>query len=421
MPSLPHTATLPATTGLPVARGDLVRTVEIDDPGPLPARLPEGMPITCWVRDGDGVVGWGERATFSHVGVDAARLGARWWQRFANGLRISDEVAVAGTGPIAFGSVAFDQRSGSSTLVVPRVVLGRSGGRAWLTSYDGDEPALPAANRLFGPTLIGYSDGAVDAAAWGGIVAETVRRIKTGQADKVVLARELIADTDPPVDPRFLLNWLGRRYASSWTYAVDGLIGATPELLVRCRGSDVDSRVLAGTARSGSPEAATLLTSAKDREEHEYAVRSTADLITTYCASLEVPDAPSLLELPNVTHLESVLRGALAAPISSLELAGALHPTAAVCGTPTEVALELITELEHLDRGRYAGPVGWIDAAGDGDWGIALRCATVTGSGRVRMYAGCGIVADSEPDAEVAESIAKFVVMRDALEARSTS
>ena len=203
---------------------------------------------------------------------------------------------------------------------------------------------------------------------------------------------------------------------------MDGIFGATPEMLVRRERGLVTSRVLAGTIRrTGHDErdlalAAALARSSKDLEEHEYAVRSVADALDPHCSSMNVPEAPFVLHLPNVMHLATDVAGVVhdAATVSSLRLAESLHPSAAVGGTPTPTATALIDEIEGMDRGRYAGPVGWIDADGDGEWGLALRSAQLSGS-TVRLYAGCGIVADSDPEAELAEAQAKFVPVRDAL------
>ena len=162
--------------------------------------------------------------------------------------------------------------------------------------------------------------------------------------------------------------------------------------------------------------AATRARSSKDLEEHEYAVRSVAEALAPHCTSMNVPEAPFVLHLPNVMHLASDVAGVVhdASTVSSLHLAASLHPSAAVGGTPTADAVRLISELEGMDRGRYAGPVGWMDTTGDGEWGIALRSAQVSGD-TVRLFAGCGIVADSDPEAELAEAQAKFVPVRDAL------
>jgi menaquinone-specific isochorismate synthase len=206
-----------------------------------------------------------------------------------------------------------------------------------------------------------------------------------------------------------------------WTFHVDGMFGASPEMLVRREKGLVTSRVLAGTIRrTGDDEhdltlAATLARSSKDLEEHEYAVRSVTDALEPYCSSMTVPESPFVLHLPNVMHLATDVAGVVRdSGATVLELAAALHPSAAVGGTPTKVAVEMIAEIEGMDRGRYAGPVGWMDAHGDGEFAIALRSAEIDGN-RVRLFAGCGIVADSDPEAELAETQAKFVPVRDAL------
>jgi menaquinone-specific isochorismate synthase len=276
-------------------------------------------------------------------------------------------------------------------------------------------------------TGVRYSDGRLPVRRWRRAVAEAVRRMRAGELLKAVFAHDLMATADEPLDPRFLLTELARRYPTCWSYSVDGLVGATPELLVRRTGLRVSSRVLAGTRWLGGAAGeftddrvgAALVASAKDQVEHRYAMESLVARLSPLCASVRAPDTPSLLRLPNVTHLASEITATLdpADPPSLLRLAGAVHPTAAVGGTPTEPALRLIAELEEMDRGRYAGPVGWLDASGDGELGVALRCALLSGP-TARLFAGCGVVADSDPDTEVAEAAAKLVAVRSALEGR---
>jgi menaquinone-specific isochorismate synthase len=302
--------------------------------------------------------------------------------------------------------------------------VGRRGSRAWVTTISAgalaSAPALRPQEPFVAPTGAVFTDGALSGPSWGLAVAEAVRRIRAGRLDKVVLARDLIAELDEPLDVRSALAWLAGRYPSCWTFNVDGLFGATPEMLVRRERGLVTSRVLAGTIRRTGDDAsdlalaATLARSSKDLEEHEFAVRSVAEALAPYCTSMNVPESPFVLHLPNVMHLATDVTGVLDGPASALELAAALHPSAAVGGTPTREAVALIAELEQMDRGRYAGPVGWMDADGDGEWGIALRSAEYDGA-RVRLFAGCGIVSDSDPESELAEAAAKFVPVRDAL------
>jgi menaquinone-specific isochorismate synthase len=240
----------------------------------------------------------------------------------------------------------------------------------------------------------------------------------------VVLARDLFATAAGPIDARVVLGRLAARYPDCFTFACDGMVGATPELLVSRAGRQVSALVLGGTApRGGDPEqdlalGEELLASAKNTEEHLYAVDSIRDALRPLCETLEVQARPGLMKFPNLQHLGTRVRGTLAGertPKSALALAAAVHPPAAVCGTPTPAALELIRELEHMDRERYAGPVGWVDADGNGEWGIALRCAQLDGT-RARLFAGCGIVADSDPAAELAEARTKFRAMQYALQ-----
>ena len=423
----PDPRTLIDVTSLPAAAPLVVRTIAIDDPGPLLNLLPERSPF-AWVRRGDGLVGWGTAARFDATGVGQIAAADRWWRGLTARTVVRDEVGLPGCGPVAFGSFAFDDDLGTSTLILPKVVVGHRSGRWWVTTVGENgalppTPSLPSGRQPRNPGMVTFADGARSGADWELTVAEAVLRINTGELEKVVLARDLVAEAAGPVDPRWPLIRLAEQYPRCWTFSVDGLLGATPEMLVRLERGLITSRVLAGTIRrTGDDEhdlalAASLARSSKDLEEHEYAVRSVAHALEPYCSSMNVPETPFVLHLPNVMHLATDVAGVAADGVSSLGLAAALHPTAAVCGTPTERARELIRELEGMDRGRYAGPVGWIDSYGDGEWGIALRCARIDRERpeRLRLFAGCGVVAGSDPSAELAESAAKLVPMRDAL------
>lgn len=389
---------------------------------PLHELLPTPDAVCSWVREGEGLIGWGEVARVHTAGAQRFADAASWWEQFCRQMQVDDEVGVAGTGLVAFTSLAFADDPGSSVLVVPRVVVGRRDGITWITDIGADAPQdrLP----VTAPQRLRYSADLHPVTRWRGAVAGAVQRIRSGQLAKVVLARDLIAESDEPLDPRFVLTRLAYRYPQCWTFAVDGLVGATPELLVRRQGAEVSSRVLAGTTwpREGStPDqlAAELLASAKNVGEHGYAVTSLLEALRTVCDP--VTEAPiEVLQLRNVAHLSTTVTGHLRdASTGLLTLAAVLHPTAAVGGTPNADALALITELEDMDRGRYAGPVGWVDAHGDGELGLALRSAEIAGS-RARLFAGVGIVADSDPDDEIAETDAKFAAVRDALEGIDT-
>jgi len=380
-----------------------------------------------------------------------------------------DQVRRPGTGPVAFGSFTFDPASDGSVLIVPRTILGRDpSGQAWLTtisdgrepgssgerrggdearghglgdSHDAAVPAYPGAPDGFGTPAgsgtpadpgdladtgaaspgLRWHDGSLTALEWAHAVAVAVSRISAGSLRKVVLARDMFATAAGPIDARVLLRRLAARYPDCFTFSCANLVGATPELLVRRQDSEVTALILGGTSPRGAQPAedaalgAALLASAKNTEEHAYAVASVRDALGPLCAELDIPSRPSLLKLANVHHLGTSVRGTLARDRSVLSLAGALHPPAAVCGTPAETALELIRELEQMERGRYAGPVGWVDAHGNGEFGIALRCAELDGR-RARLFAGCGIVAGSDPVAEVAETEVKFLPMRQSLQ-----
>ncbi|GAA5144997.1 chorismate-binding protein [Nocardioides marinquilinus] len=390
--------------------------------------LPEADPV-AWLRRGDGLVGWGVAAALRASGPDRFAEADTWWSATAARAVVRDDVEAPGTGLVCFGSFAFADQPGTSTLVVPEVVVGRRGDVAWVTTVsawldrlDGLDDVLTAATPLRPPVGVRFADGHLNGEAWMSVVADAVARIGAGALEKVVLARDLVATTDEPVDVRWPLRRLAESYPTCWTFHVDGFFGATPELLVRRERGLVTSRVLAGTIRRTGDDgrdlalAATLARSSKDLEEHEYAVRSVAEALEPHCGSMNVPEAPFVLHLPNVMHLATDLAGVVhdADTASSLALAASLHPSAAVGGTPSGTATALITELEGMPRGRFAGPVGWMAADGDGEWGIGLRSAQVEGSA-VRLYAGCGIVADSDPEAELAESQAKFVPVRDSL------
>jgi menaquinone-specific isochorismate synthase len=343
---------------------------------------------------------------------------------------VRDEVGDRGTGLISFGSFSFaDSSPAGGVLVVPRCVVGKREGKAWFTfvSDQIDEPVPTLGDALVRrsvPAPLGDVDiDRGDQQQWEASVAAAVARIGAGELDKVVLARAVSATAQRAIDVRTVLAPLAAQYPTCWAFHVDGLVGATPELLARVDHGLVTSRVLAGTIRMTGDDmgdlarAAALARSSKDREEHTYAVSSVTQVLAAHCASVNVPDEPSVLHLPNVMHLATDVTGVLSHNVSSLELIRELHPSAAVCGTPTLAAGRAIDDLESLDRARYAGPVGWVDAAGDGEWCIGLRSAEIdpADSKKLRLFAGCGIVAASDPGSEWLESEAKLEPMRKAL------
>jgi menaquinone-specific isochorismate synthase len=391
----------------------VVRTVLRRDSLPLSDAFC-GDVTGAWTRGDDGLVGIG--AALILPLRDGLAEAADIWRRIVATAQVEDEVGVDGSGLVGFVSAAFDGPGGR--VVVPARILGQRNGVAFETTI-GDgiirDVSAPSA-----PGEVTLADGSVTGEQWVERVAEASSRIRTGDLSKVVLARSVVATTENPVDLRWLGLRLAEAYPDCWTYLVGPLVGATPELLVRLRAGLAQSRVLAGTvARSDDPAedealAAWLLASPKDRDEHAYAVQSVAERLAPL-GELHV-SGPSLLTLPNVRHLATDLSVAVESR-SVLDLAAALHPSAAVCGTPREAALALITELEGMDRTVYAGGVGWVDASGDGEIGVALRCGVRTGERELVAYAGGGIMGDSVPEAELAETEAKLRPVLGALRA----
>jgi menaquinone-specific isochorismate synthase len=399
-----------------------VTTARLGEHLPLLELLPDSAPVS-WVRGGDGLVGWGAYATTKVSGANRFSDARTWWHQQLEKFSVSDSVHASGTGPILFTSFSFDE-SEESELVIPEVVVGMRNGSSWIT-WIGDkaQPKLAQSAQVLEDTEYNWGDGSLSPSEWQIRVAKAIKEIEERNLEKVVLARDLKVHSHRAIDPRKILRNLSAEYPSTWIFAVAGLIGATPELLLRLSRGMVTSRVLAGTiSKTGDDEkdlalAASLARSSKDLEEHEYAVRSVADALDPFCTSTNVPESPFVLHLANVMHLATDVTGALIESKKSVDaftILEKLHPSAAVCGTPTEIAAKLIKDIEGMSRGRYAGPVGWLDARGDGEIGIALRCGQIV-ENELRIFAGCGIVAGSNPEKELSESNAKFAPMRSAL------
>lgn len=382
--------------------------------------------VNAWVRSGDGLVGFGEYKKFEVKGENRFKEAKTWWEARVSEFKIQNNVHGSGTGPILFSSFSFDPNE-RSVLVIPEIVIGQKNGKSWITWIgDNKQPDLEKINTAPISGEITWQEGSIAEQAWQSQVSSAINAIKSNKLEKVVLARDVIATSKTEISIQSLLQRLEIEYPSTWIFLVDGLIGATPELLVRLSKSLVTSRVLAGTIRKTGNEdrdltlAASLAKSSKDLEEHEYAVRSVADALAPFCSSTNVPESPFVLHLSNVMHLATDVTGVLndsAKQSDIFMLIAQLHPSAAVCGTPEIEAKKLINELEQMNRERYAGPVGWIDANNDGEIAIALRCGQLnTDRKSIRIFAGCGIVAGSDPATEFAESQAKLMPMRTALE-----
>lgn len=377
---------------------------------------PSGL---AWVHSGEGLVGWGEAARIEvEPGPDRFERALEALAETFDSLDVTDEVDLPGSGPVAFGSFTFDPVEEGSVLIVPSVVVGRRDGRTWITCI-GDEPEIDTSEAPEDDRIRYWGPSAPEM-AWLDAVATAENAVRKGELEKVVLARDMRVWSKTALSPRRLLKRLAERFPECYSFSVDGLIGATPELLVRTEGRTVSSRILAGSIRRGTDEAEDevlgrrLLNSAKDAVEHEIAVRSVTELWPQFCETLTMAASPQLLKLANVQHLATDIHGGMSETHSALEIAGALHPTAAVCGLPRDRAMGMIRRLEGMSRARYAGPVGWVDAQGNGEWGIALRCAEIDG-GSARLFAGGGIVAGSTPEGELDETRIKLLAMQSAL------
>ncbi|MCW3493562.1 isochorismate synthase MenF [Microbacterium sp. SSM24] len=419
----------------------VVQTREIDPVEDLLAFADPRSPL-AWLRRGEGIVGVGHMVTGYETGVegfdpDALPSPADAWRAIAATAEIDDPVGIHGTGLVAFGTLVFDRSSqASSRLIVPQAIVGHRDGRAWITtvrSVASTAPAPSIAPIPYGPYWSAtLGPGALDPEGYQAAVRKALDAIATGEVRKVVLARDLVGTVPAGADLRRLVRALSTGYLDTWTFAVDGLVGASPETLVTVSGGEVTARVLAGTiprGADGEGDAAAsfrLAHSDKDLDEHQYAVQSVLEALAPHVSSVRADDEPFALELPNLWHLATDVAGEIADHASALDLVAALHPTAAVAGTPTDAAMEVIRRIEPFDRRRYAGPVGWVDAQGDGEWAIALRCAQI-GADPVRgfaefsdtipvvAHAGAGIVAGSDPETELLETRVKFRPIVDAL------
>jgi menaquinone-specific isochorismate synthase len=397
-------------------------TVEVGDLGELLTWLPAGESF-AFLRGGDGIVGWGEAA---RLDLTQAADPAAEVESLLAAMTVRDDVGLPGCGAVAIASLGFDPAQDSSVVVVPKVLLGRREGRSWLTLVNPpgavEVPALlrrPVAAASAPPAAV--SALVPSEAEWADAVATAVRSLRAGELDKVVLARAIDVTAQSGLDPRAVAARLALRFPACFTYLCDGLVGASPELLIRRLGRHAESLVLAGTVRRGdSPDEdaaleRSLLDSAKDAAEHRLAAESVRDVLTAVATDVVCDQRPQLLRLANLSHLATHVDAWLPDPApTALALAALLHPSAAVGGTPRAEALAMISRLEAAPRGRYAAPVGWVDANGDGEFAIALRCAQLSGN-VARLWAGAGIVADSDPDSEVAETSVKFDAVLSAL------
>ncbi|MDP8988422.1 MAG: isochorismate synthase [Actinomycetota bacterium] len=379
-----------------------------------------GSDGVIFAADANGMAGTG-LALRVPLPVGPGRLAAAAGEveRALGAIERRDEVGQPGCGPVAFAALPFSDDAPAS-VVVPSLVVGRAAdGTAWTTTVGPEAgaahslAAIPSAEEPAGPGAYRVR-ASRPAEEWCGAVSRAVEAARAGEVDKVVLAREVVVEADAPLSAGAVLRRLAAAYPSAMIYGVEGLVGASPELLVSRSGDVVRSHPMAGTTlRSGDPAAdarlaASLLSSAKDRAEHQITIDMVLDAVLPFCSYVDSEPEPSIVASANVQHLASLVEGRLSSPPASvLDLVGALHPTPAVCGWPVAPAQDLIRRLEDLDRGRYTGAVGWVDAAGNGRFAVAIRGAELDGN-RARLFAGTGIVADSDPVTELAETRAKL-------------
>jgi menaquinone-specific isochorismate synthase len=369
-----------------------------------------------WERGRSGVAGRGEAARISY---DARDPGAA--ARALAAIAADDDVGVPGSGAVAFAALPFEP-SAPSALVVPRLIVGRADdGTRWVTRVGDEELPLLAADDDVAQPAAFRVEPARDPAWWCDLVARATKAMVAGDLVKVVLAREITVTADEPLDVHAIASRLRSAYPGCHLFSVGGLVGASPELLVSRQGDVVRAHPMAGTApRGGDPAtdqrlAASLLASNKDREEHQITIDMVHDTLLPWCSYLDYEAEPSIVAVANVQHLATLVEGRLSEPAPSvLELVAALHPTPAVGGWPRDAALAFIAAEEQLDRRRYAGAVGWVDGRGNGAFAVAVRAAEVAGT-TARLYAGVGVVPDSDPRTELAESQAKAQALLDAI------
>ena len=365
-----------------------------------------------FVRDGVGFAGQGIAHSIS---ADTA----------ADFLRTidHDNQTSLDVGPIAIGNIAF-QRMAPATLVIPRKVVGKDeAGNCWITTIDDASPTIsPALASQPKPSTFNVQP-ITPIETYKKAVLAARDAVRSGAITKAVIAREIRVTSSIPIDVHAVLLRLRATFARSYRYSINGFIGASPELLVEIKGDRIRSHPLAGTTpRTGDPKtddelARKLIASMKDQVEHRVVIDVIHEMLLPWCSYLDWEPEPSVLQVANVQHLGTLIEGHLSAVRPSvMEIVRTLSPTPALGGHPRDAALALIADVEELDRGPYGGAVGWVDGSGNGTWAVAIRCAELSDDRlTARLIAGGGIVAASDPDAELAETQAKFQAMLSAI------
>lgn len=366
-----------------------------------------------FVRDGIGCAGRGV----------AGRINSGEAATFLTSIEHDSTIDGPGVGPVLLGCIPFDS-SRQHQFVLPKVTIGKDqDGQRWLTVIDDAIPDLTMPEPPVTMSATYTVEPGIDVSHYLAAVAVARDAVKAGRLTKAVIARDVFVTSSVPIDVHAVLLRLRASFGSSYRYSIDGFIGASPELLVDVNGTKISSHPLAGTTpRTGDPDtdarlAQSLMHSEKNQIEHRVVIDMVYETLLPWCSYLDWEPEPSIVAVANVQHLGTHMHGRLSQPSPSvLELAYRLSPTPALGGHPRTEALQLIAAVEGFDRGRYGGAVGWVDASGNGTWAVAIRCAEFSAdSTSARLFAGGGIVADSEPPAELAETQAKFQAMLAAL------
>ena len=369
-----------------------------------------------FLRQGQLIIATGVVARFSAQGEDRIEALSRQWQQFLSEVEIDSEVGSVGAGLIALTSITFSANSDAdAVLLVPKRTVVIRESESFAVEIDLPELQASATEVPSGS----FSPGSLSPEGFKDLVSNAIGRISNSELEKVVLSRDLVLPVKARPDLGPAVAKLHARYPHCWTYAIGNVFGASPELLLRAEAGEVSARVLAGTAARGTdPDvdraiAEALSHSQKNLHEHRLAAQSMVERLEPFCEVVEADQEPFSLALPDLWHLATDVRGKLRAGVTLLDVIAELHPTAAVAGTPRRKAQAMIEELEPYDRAGYAGPVGWLSSDGSGELAIALRGGVIE-QDQIRAFAGCGIVVESDPEAELEETELKFRAVRHA-------
>ena len=374
----------------------------------------------------DGMLFVRNGAGFATRGI-AARVASQDIKEFLASIQVIDSVNAPGSGPVVIGAIPFDSQQ-PHDFVLPKMLICKSNdGRCWVTTIHENDQSDPAEDSLDLSSIVAPSATSSSYTVTPGVTVETYLQavtaardgVRNGSISKAVIARDVFVASSQPINIYSVLLRLRNVFGSSYQFSVDGFIGASPELLVSIIDGEVSSHPLAGTApRTGDPAtdaqlASSLLSSSKNQIEHRIVIDAVHDTLLPWCSYLDWEPEASIVAVANVQHLGTHMSGRLSEPfLHVLDAVYALSPTPALGGFPRDQALQLIKEVEGMSRGRYGGAVGWCDSRGNGVWAVAIRCAEFSNDNKTaRLFAGGGIVADSDPLSELAETQAKLQAM----------